>query len=131
MGLKDWIFSKLDKKLTEEFGPEQNENLVQNDEVEKASYSDYSYKKVKKLREKGKYWGYDVPFLQHPVHKQEKPRAIFIVAGVLYTILTIAMLVATYFIARSFILPTIGSALGLSDMFKIQKWDIFGIGVMF
>ena len=131
MGILDWLNRKVEKKLKEEFVPAEDENLIQNDEVEKASYSDYSYQKVKKLREKGKYWGYDVPFLQHPVHKQEKPRAIFIVAGVLYAILTIAMLVATYFIARSFILPAIGSALGLSDLFKIQAWDIFGLFAMF
>ena len=92
MGIFDWINNKVEKKIKEEFGPAENENLIQNDEIEKTSYSDYSYKKVKKLRQKGKYWGYDVPYLQHPVSKQEKPRAVFIVAGVLYIFLTIALL---------------------------------------
>ena len=48
MGILDWVNSKVEKKLKEEFGPEVDENLVQNDEIEKASYSEYSYKKVKK-----------------------------------------------------------------------------------
>ena len=131
MGILDWINNKVEKKLVEEFGSEQNENLIQNDEIEKSSYSDYSYRKVKKLREKGKYWGYEVPYLQHPVSKQEKPRAIFIVAGVLYAILAIALLVATYFVVRGCILPMVGSALGMSDFFKIQEWDIFGLAAIF
>lgn len=131
MGILDWINNKVEKKIKEEFGPAEDENLIQNDEVEKASYSDYSYQKVKKLRQKGKYWGYDVPYLQHPVHKQEKPRAVFVVAGVLYAILAIAMLVATYFVVRGCILPMVGSALGMSEVFKIQEWDIFGLGAMF
>lgn len=129
MGLEDWIWNKAEKKIKEELQSpeEQNENLIQNDEIEKASYSGYSYNKVKKLREKGKYWGYEVPYLQHPVQKQEKPRAIFIVAGILYAIMAVAMLVASFYITTSFILPTIGSALGLNGLLTFQKWDIFGL----
>ena len=49
MGILDWVNNKIEKKLKEEFGPTPDENAIQNDEIEKASYSDYSYKKVKKL----------------------------------------------------------------------------------
>lgn len=129
MGLKDWIWNKAEKKIEEELtsGEPQNENLIQNDEVEKASYSDYSYKRVRKLREKGKYWGYEVPYLQYPVNKQEKPRAIFLVAGILYAIMASLMLVATFFVVTGFVLPLLGTALGLSGMFKIFQWDILGL----
>ena len=131
MGLEEWVLNKFEKKINEELGQNQNENLIQNDEIEKASYSEYSYKKVKKLREKGKYWGYDVPYLQHPVNKQEKPRAVFIVAAVLFLLLSVAMIVFTYVITRSMILPLLGSALGLGDAFAIQAWDIFGLFATF
>ena len=131
MGLDDLILNKVQKKLNEIVPKEESENLVQNDEVEKASYSDYSYKKVKKLREKGKYWGLDVPYLQHPVAKQEKRRPMFIVLGVLYAIALAAAVVMSVIVVINVLLPLIAQALKLNEFAKIGMWDIFGIAALF
>ncbi len=131
MGLQDWLWGKARKALNEVVPKEENENLVQNDEIEKASYSEYSYKKVQKLREKGKYWALDVPYLQHPVQKQEKPRPMFIVFGILYAIALVAALVFSIIIIRNFLVPAIAQALQLNEYAKIRFWDIFGLVAMF
>ena len=127
MALKDLFESKARKMLNEIVPHEEDPNLIQNDEIEKASYSEYSYKKVQKLREKGKYYGYDVPYLQHPVKKQEKPRAIFVVFGVLYAIAAAIALALSVFLVINFLLPVIGQAVGISGFVKFRVWDIFGL----
>ncbi len=131
MGLKDLIFNKTRKALNNAFSQEQNDNLIQSDEIEKASYSEYSYKKVQKLREKGKYWAYDVPYLQYPVQKQEKPRPMFIVLGILYAIALTVAFVLSAIIVTNILLPLIAHALNLSAFAKVKKWDIFGLAAMF
>lgn len=131
MGLKDLLFNQTRKILNDMVPQEEDLNLVQNDEVEKASYSEYSYKKVKKIREKGKYYGYDVPYLQHPVNKQEKPRPMFIVFGVLYAIALAAALTLSVMIVINFLMPLIVQAIGLNSLVKIRKWDIFGLVAAF
>ena len=130
MGLFEWGMNKLDKKIKAEFS-EDYEQKIKTDEVEKASYSDYSYKNVRKLREKGKFWGIDVPFLQHPVTKQEKPRPLFIVFGILSLIVLGFVGYAAYWITKTLILPLIASALQMNSVFNIPIWDIFGLFTMF
>ena len=131
MGIFEWGMNKLDKKLREEFPEEFEEKKIKTDEVEKASYSNYSYKNVKRLREKGKYWAVDVPYLQYPVTKQEKPRPLFIVFGVISLILLGFVCYGAYAAIVGMILPMIGSALSLNGLFKIPFWDVFGLFTMF
>lgn len=130
MGIGDLLWNKARKTLNE-LGSNEEENLVNNDEIEKASYSEASYKKVQKLREKGKYWGLDVPYLQHPVKKQEKPRPMFIALGVLYAIMFALVLAGSVMLTINCILPMIIEALGLGSTFKLFVWDIFGLFAMF
>lgn len=130
MGINEWIFNKATKKIEENFTQE-DPDLIQNDEIEKQSYSEHSYKKVKKLREKGKYWAIDVPYLQHPVQKQEKPRPLFMVFGVLYLLVLIASLALSVIIVTYFLLPLIAQAIGLNSLVKVRAWDIFGLVAMF
>ncbi len=130
MGLFEWGMNKLNKKLKEEF-PEDYEQKIKTDEVEKASYSDYSYKNVRKLREKGKFWAIDVPYLQYPVTKQEKPRLLFIVFGILSLIVLGFVGYAAYWITKTLILPLVGAALQMNSVFNIPFWDIFGLFTMF
>ena len=129
MGIGDLLWNKARKTLNE-LGSNEEENLVNNDEIEKASYSEASYKKVQKLREKGKYWGLDVPYLQYPVKKQEKPRPMFIALGVLYAIMFSLVLAVSVMISINFVLPLILQALGLASEFKLFVWDIFGLFAM-
>lgn len=126
MGIEHWLLGKARKTLNEAFSPEEDPNLIQNDEIEKASYSEYSYKNVQKLREKGKYYSYDVPYLQHPVKKQEKPRAIFLVFGILYAVATAAALTLSIMLVTNFLLPLITQAVSVSGAVKVRVWDIFG-----
>jgi len=130
MGLFEWGMNKLNKKLKEEF-PEDYEQKIKTDEVEKASYSYYSYKNVKKLREKGKFWAIDVPYLQYPVTKQEKPRPLFIVFGIISLILLGFVGYAAYWITINMILPLVAAALQMNSVFNIPFWDIFGLFTMF
>lgn len=130
MGLFEWGMNKLNKKLKEEF-PEDYEQKIKTDEVEKASYSDYSYKKVKKLREKGKFWAIDVPYLQYPVTKQEKPRPLFIAFGILSLIVLGFVGYAAFRITTNLILPLVAAALQMNSVFNIPFWDIFGLFTMF
>ena len=129
MGLEELIIDKLDKKIAEEIKGNQPEDpkIINNDEIEKASYSEHSYKEVKKLREKGKYHHVDVPYLQYPVQKQEKPRPILVVFAILTLLLTIAVIALGVMVFISIVLPLITSALGLGDMYTLQQWDIFGL----
>lgn len=129
MGIGDLLWNKARKKLNE-IVPSEEKNLVNNDEIEKASYSEASYKKVKKLREKGKYWGLEIPYLQHPVKKQEKPRPMFIALGVIYAILFAAVIVGSVFAIINLMLPLIGSALQTSSSVTLFVWDIFGLVAM-
>lgn len=126
MGIEDLLWNKARKTLNE-LGSNEEENLVNNDEIEKASYSEASYKKVQKLREKGKYWGLDVPYLQHPVKKQEKPRPMFIALGVLYAIMFALVFAGSVALTINFIVPMISSALAVSSSVQLFVWDIFGI----
>jgi len=126
MGLFEWGMNKLNKKLKEEF-PQDYEEQIKTDEVEKTSYSEYSYKNVKKLREKGKVWAIDVPYLQYPVTKQEKPRPLFIAFGILSLVILCFIGYAAYWITTSLILPLITIVLPMGDMVKIHYWDILGI----
>jgi len=130
MGLFEWGMNKLNKKLKEEF-PEDYEQKIKTDEVEKASYSEYSYKNVRKLREKGKFWAIDVPYLQYPVTKQEKPRPVFIVFGILSLIVLGFVGYAAYWITKTLILPLVAAALQMNSVFNIPIWDIFGLFTMF
>lgn len=129
MGIYDWMFKKLDKKIKEEF-PEDNENLIKTDEIEKESYSAYSYKNVKKLREKGKLWGVDVPYLQHPVKKQEKPRPVFLVLGIISAIVLALVTFGCAVFTIRVLLPLIAQVLPMNEFLKIQPWDIFGLFAM-
>lgn len=131
MGLYEWTSRKLRQKINEELPKDENENLVNNDEIEKASYSEYSYKKVQKLREKAKYYGYDVPYLQHPLTKVEKPRALFVVFGVLNAILLAFSIFLSVMITINFLMPLINMALGLNSWFVPKAWDVFGVVTMF
>lgn len=127
MGIQHWILGKARKALNEVVPQEENENLVQNDEVEKASYSEHSYKNVQKIREKAKYYGYDVPYLQFPVQKQEKPRTLFVVLGVLYAVALAAALTLSVMLVTNLMLPLISSALETTGWVKFRAWDIFGV----
>ncbi|MBE5741422.1 MAG: hypothetical protein E7351_02730 [Clostridiales bacterium] len=131
MGLFEWGMNKLEKKLKEEFSQEDQEQEIKTDEVEKASYSEYSYKNVQRLREKGKYWAIDVPYLQYPVTKQDKPRPLFLVFGIISLILLGFVCYGAYMMTVGIILPMISSALSLNGLFTIHQWDFLGLFVMF
>lgn len=102
---------------------------VVNDQIEKDSYSDYSYKTVKKLRERGKLMGVDVPYLNHPVTKPEKPRALFLVLGIIFAALLVLVCVGIGYLTITTILPMILNMVGVTTTLTTRHvYDIFGIG---
>lgn len=130
MGLFGIEFKKNNKNNINQ-SLDNDANYINNDEIEKSSYSAYSYKNVKKLREKGKYKGIDVPFLQYPVKKQEKPRPLFIVFGIVDLILLALSIVFAVIITKNFLLPLFGELLNISWLKDLNEWDIFGLASMF
>ena len=125
------IFDRLGKKVVDAIDKEDTTNIVENDKIEKTSYSAYSYKKVQKLREKGKYWGTNIPYLQYPLKKQEKPRALFLVLGILYAIIFACILAFSVVVIINFIIPIVKLALNMGDKVELKWWDAFGVTYTF
>ena len=94
-------------------------------DYEKLSYTPASYDRVQKLRARGKLYSVDVPKLHHKLTKPEKPRALFIVLGVLCFVLAAAVIGATLFMLISLIPVLMGSIADLNG--TSYNWDIFGI----
>lgn len=113
------------------FGGDEESNLMNNDDIEKSSYSEASYKKVQKLREKSKYCGLNIPYLQFPVEKQEKPRPMFIALGVLYALMFAIVLAFSVVLIINLIIPMVFQTLGISSSYKLYSWDVLGLFALF
>lgn len=72
-------------------------------DYEKQSYAKYVYKRVQRLRRKGKRRGIKVPYLQYELHKPDKPRVVFWIIAIISLVLFAGMLVGLGFLANELI----------------------------
>lgn len=69
-------------------------------DYEKLSYGKVGYKRIQRLRKKGKRRGIEVPPLGFELTKPEKPRVVFLIAAIVGIILFVGILVGTGFLAK-------------------------------
>ena len=112
---------------------EQEQNNAQpKDQVEKESYSAYSYKEVRKIRQKGAMRGIEVPYLKYPVTQPEKPRVLFLILGIISAILFAAAVVGAGYVFITTVLPLILNTIGVTGALTTKHtFDILGLGVLF
>lgn len=72
-------------------------------DFEKVSYSKTAYKRVQRLRRKGRRRGIDVPYLNYELHKPEKPRTIFWIAAIISAVLLLGIFVGIGFLYNEII----------------------------
>lgn len=86
-------------------------------DFEKLSYGKSAYKRVQRLRRKGRGRGITVPYLAYELHKPEKPRIAFWIVAVVSTVLLIGIIVGIGFLYNELI-KTISVFDGIGDVFK-------------
>lgn len=84
-------------------------------DYEKLSYGKTAYKRVQKLRRRGKRRGIQVPYLGYELNKPEKPRVIFWVIGAVSAVLLIAAIVGIIFLYNELLKSTMFT--GIGDVF--------------
>lgn len=93
---------------------------------EKSSYGRYAYKRVQRLRRKGKRRGIEVPYLGYELTKPEKPRIAFWIAAGVSAAIFVGILVGIGFLYNEFV-KMFSDLGGLGDLVKILfKPDILG-----
>ncbi|MCH5180274.1 MAG: hypothetical protein J1F32_03605 [Erysipelotrichales bacterium] len=75
-------------------------------DFEKNSYGKVVYRRVQRLRKKGRKRGIDVPYLNYELTKPEKPRMAFLLIAIIAAILLTGVLVGTVFLYTEFIKET-------------------------
>lgn len=85
-------------------------------DFEKVSYSKTAYKRVQRLRRKGRRRGLDVPHLNYELHKPEKPRTIFLIAAIISAVLLIGIIVGIGFLYNE-IIKSISIFDGIGEVF--------------
>lgn len=94
------------------------------DSFEKKGYTARTYRKVNKMRERGKHFGFVVPYVNYELSRPKKPRILYIVLGILCFIAAAAFVVFAILGAFS-MLPTLFTADTSSDF--SSPWDPFHI----
>lgn len=72
-------------------------------DYEKLSYGKFVYKRVQRLRRKGKNRGIEVPYLNYELNKPEKPRIAFWVIAAVSAVLFVGILVGIGFLINAII----------------------------
>lgn len=85
---------------------------------EKSSYGAYAYKRVQRLRRKGKRRGIDVPPLGYDLTEPEKPRIVFWVIAIVSAVLFVGMLVGLILL-YNVLIKTFSDLRGIGDFLKI------------
>lgn len=85
-------------------------------DYEKASYAKYVYRRVQRLRRKGKRRGIKVPYLQYALHKPDRPRIVFLVIAILSLVLFVGALVGLGFLVNELIKMS-DTFTGIGDVF--------------
>ena len=81
-------------------------------DYEKLSYSKLSYKRVQRLRRRAKRRGVEVPKLEYPLTKPDKPRILFWIMAIISAILYLGIVVGVGYLADALITSINGSGLG-------------------
>lgn len=72
-------------------------------DYEQISYEKYAYKRVNRLRRRGKRRGIEVPYLDHELTKPEKPRTAFLAVAVISAVILIGIIVGIGFLYNELI----------------------------
>lgn len=123
----DDLFEFDDKK------PETN-YVPSNIDYEKISYGKYAYKRVQKLRRKGKRRGIQVPALGYELEKPEKPRLAFRIIAFVSAVIFIGILIGIGFLYNALIVA-FSDLSGIGEFIKVMfKPDIlsgsFGLSAL-
>ncbi|HBN12298.1 MAG TPA: hypothetical protein DD415_01635 [Clostridiales bacterium] len=86
-------------------------------DYEKTSYGKFAYKRVQRLRRRGKRRGIDVPYLSYELTKPEKPRMIFIILTIASAVLLAGIIIGIGFLYNYFI-KSVTIFDGIGDLFK-------------
>lgn len=84
-------------------------------DYEKLSYGKIAYKRVQRLRRKGRRYGIDVPCLNYALTKPERPRILFWIMAIISAILYAGILVGVGFFLDALISSLSESGSGLRD----------------
>lgn len=86
-------------------------------DFEKLSYGKFVYKRVQRLRKRGRRRGIDVPALGYELTKPEKPRVAFLIVAIVSAVLLIGIIVGLGFLYNDLI-KTLTIFDGIGDVFK-------------
>lgn len=81
----------------------ESENTARLPDYEKTSYGKAAYRRVQRLRRKGRHRGIEVPLLEHELTKPEKPRIAFWIVAVVSAVLFVGILVGLGFLYNELI----------------------------
>lgn len=93
------------------------ENTSNTQDYEQTSYGKFAYKRVQRLRRKGKRRGIQVPYLNYELTKPEKPRTAFWIVAVLSAVLLSGVIVGLGFLYNKLI-GSISIFDGMGDVLK-------------
>ena len=120
----------------EELKDQQNESEINNQEsekvqedelaYEKASYTQFSYNKVQKMRMVGRMHGVKVPYLNYNLTKPEKTRKTFITIGIIAIIAAVLVAALAVFSTIGITIPLFTSATEIAGE-ATPAYDYFGI----
>ena len=119
--LKD-IFAEAEAEVSGEGYASESESSVSTDsndttDYEALSYGKLGYKRVQRLRKKGKRRNIEVPYLKYELHKPDKPRIVFWIIAVLAAVLMIGVIVGGVFAVHLFV-KTQENFNGTGDLLK-------------
>lgn len=86
-------------------------------DYEKLSYGKFAYKRVQRLRRKGKHRGIEVPVLRYALTKPDKPRIAFWIVAIVSAVLLIGIMVGIGFLYNELI-KTFSIFDDMGDVFK-------------
>lgn len=112
--MQDDYFGFDEEQTFDAGGFEFNENA----DYEKESYGSYAYKRVQKLRKKGRRRGINVPKLGFELTKPEKPRLAFLIAAIIACVF-FAGIVACIFVLYNELITSFSDLSGIGDFLKI------------
>lgn len=87
-----------------------------NTDYEKSSYGKFAYKRVQRLRRKGKRRGIEVPYLDYELAKPERPRIAFWVIAAVSAVLLIGIIIGLGFL-YNYLINTLTIFGGIGDVF--------------
>lgn len=92
-------------------------DIFVNTDYEKMSYGRFAYKRVQRLRKRGRRRGIDVPALGYELTKPEKPRVAFLIVAIVSAVLLIGIIVGLGFL-YNYLIKTLTIFDGIGDVFK-------------